>query len=211
MKKALVVASVLGAISISGCAIDPYTGEQKVSNTAIGAAAGAVVGAAVSSKKDRAKGAAIGAALGGGAGYYFDYQEKILREKLQGTGVSVTRLENGGIQLNMPGNVSFPTNQYQLLPSFYDTLDSVAIVLKEYSKTAIQVTGHTDSTGSFEHNQQLSERRAESVKSYLASQGVASSRLHSNGYGPRYPVASNATPEGRAANRRVEIQILNQN
>lgn len=211
MKKALIVASVLAAISISGCAIDPYTGEQKVSNTAIGAAAGAVVGAAVSSKKDRAKGAAIGAALGGGAGYYFDYQEKILREKLQGTGVSVTRLENGGIQLNMPGNVSFPTNQYQLLPSFYDTLDSVAIVLKEYSKTAIQVTGHTDSTGSFEHNQQLSERRAESVKSYLASQGVASNRLHSNGYGPRYPVASNATAEGRAANRRVEIQILNQN
>lgn len=210
MKKALVLASALAAFSISGCTIDPYTGEQKVSNTAIGAAAGAVVGAAVSSKKDRAKGAAIGAALGGGAGYYFDYQEKILREKLQGTGVSVTRLENGGIQLNMPGNVSFPTNEYQLLPSFYETLDSVAIVLKEYSKTAIQVTGHTDSTGSFEHNQQLSERRAASVKNYLVTQGVASNRLHSNGYGPRYPIASNSTAQGRAANRRVEIQILNQ-
>lgn len=210
MKKALVVASMVAAISMTGCTIDPYTGEQKVSNTAIGAAAGAVVGAAVSSKKDRAKGAAIGAALGGGAGYYFDYQEKILREKLQGTGVSVTRLENGGIQLNMPGNVSFPTSEYQLLPSFYDTLDSVAIVLKEYSKTAIQVTGHTDSTGSFEYNQKLSEQRAASVKNYLISQGVASSRLHSNGYGPRYPIASNSTPDGRAANRRVEIQILNQ-
>ena len=210
MKKALVLASALTAFSISGCTIDPYTGEQKVSNTAIGAAAGAVVGAAVSSKKDRAKGAAIGAAIGGGAGYYFDYQEKILRQKLEGTGVSVSRLENGGIQLNMPGHVSFPTNEYQLLPSFYETLDSVAIVLKEYSKTAIQVTGHTDSTGGFEHNQQLSERRAASVKNYLVTQGVASNRLHSNGYGPRYPIASNSTAEGRAANRRVEIQILNQ-
>ena len=185
MKRTILAASVFASIALSGCTIDPYTGEQKVSNTAIGAAAGAVVGAAVSSKKDRAKGAAIGAAIGGGAGYYFDYQEKLLRQKLEGTGVSVTRLENGGIKLNMPGNVSFPSDEYQLLPSFYDTLDSVAIVLKEYSKTAIRVTGHTDSTGSFEYNQTLSERRAASVKDYLVSKGVASSRLHSNGYGPR--------------------------
>ena len=210
MKRTILAASVFASIALSGCTIDPYTGEQKVSNTAIGAAAGAVVGAAVSSKKDRAKGAAIGAAIGGGAGYYFDYQEKLLRQKLEGTGVSVTRLENGGIKLNMPGNVSFPSGEYQLLPSFYDTLDSVAIVLKEYSKTAIRVTGHTDSTGSFEYNQTLSERRAASVKDYLVSKGVASSRLHSNGYGPRYPIASNSTVEGRAANRRVEIEILNQ-
>lgn len=210
MKKTLACAAVIASLGFSGCTIDPYTGEQKVSNTAIGAAAGAIVGAAVSSKKDRAKGAAIGAAVGGGAGYYFDYQEKILRQKLQGTGVSVTRLENGGIKLNMPGNVSFPSSQHELLPSFYEVLDSVALVLKEYSKTAIQVTGHTDSTGSFEFNQGLSERRAASVKNYLINQGVAASRLHSNGYGPRYPIASNATPDGRAANRRVEIEILNQ-
>jgi outer membrane protein OmpA-like peptidoglycan-associated protein len=210
MKKTLACFVVLASFGFSGCAIDPYTGEQKVSNTAIGAAAGAVVGAAVSSKKDRAKGAAIGAALGGGAGYYFDYQEKILRQKLEGTGVSVTRTEDGGIRLNMPGNVSFPSDQYALLPSFYDVMDSVSVVLKEYSKTAIQVTGHTDSTGSFEYNQALSERRAESVKSYLVTQGVSATRLHANGYGPRYPIASNDTPQGRAANRRVEIEILSQ-
>lgn len=210
MKKMIVAATLFASFAFSGCTIDPYTGEQKVSNTAIGAAAGAVVGAAVSSKKDRAKGAAIGAALGGGAGYYFDYQEKILRQKLEGTGVSVSRLENGGIRLNMPGNVSFPSSQHELLPSFYDVLDSVAIVLKEYSKSSIQVTGHTDSTGSFEFNQGLSERRAASVKNYLVNQGVAANRLHSNGYGPRYPIASNDTSSGRAANRRVEIEIINQ-
>ncbi|MGB3621360.1 OmpA family protein [Ketobacter sp. MCCC 1A13808] len=207
---------LLGSVALSGillvasgCTIDPYTGEKKVSNSAIGAAAGAVVGAAVSSKDDRAKGAAIGAAVGGGAGYYFDYQEKILRQKLEGTGVSVTRTESG-IRLNMPGNVSFPSDQYDLKPSFYEVLDSVAVVLKEYNKTSIQVVGHTDSTGSFEHNQALSENRANSVKSYLEQKGVAANRLHSNGYGPRQPVASNDTAQGRAANRRVEIQILGQ-
>ena len=209
MNKAFFSALILSAFVTAGCTTDPYTGEQKVSNAAIGAAAGAIVGAAVSSKKDRAKGAAIGAAVGGGAGYDFDHQEKILREKLQGTGVSVTRTEDGGIRLNMPGNVSFPTNEYALLPSFYDTLDSVSIVLKEYDKTSIKVTGHTDSTGSFQYNQTLSEQRAASVKDYLASRGVSANRMHANGYGPRYPLASNSTPQGRAANRRVEIEILN--
>ncbi|MEZ5507674.1 MAG: OmpA family protein [Gammaproteobacteria bacterium] len=208
MKKMLCSAVVLSSLVVAGCTIDPYTGEQKVSKTAIGAVAGAAVGAAVSSKKDRTKGALIGAAVGGGTGYYFDRQEAILREKLQGTGVSVTRTENG-IILNMPGNISFPSGQYAILPSFYDTLNSVALVLKEFDKTAVKVSGHTDSTGGFELNQKLSENRASSVSDYLASQGVSRARLHSYGYGPRYPVASNDTPQGRAANRRVEIEILN--
>ena len=207
MKKALLGAFVATSIITTGCTTDPYTGEQKVSNAAIGAAAGALVGAAVSSKKDRAKGAAIGAAVGGGAGYYFDHQEKILREKLQGTGVSVTRTESG-IRLNMPGNVSFPTDEFALLPSFYETLDSVSLVLNEFDKTSIKILGHTDSTGSFQYNQTLSERRAESVKEYLVSRGVSSSRLHTNGYGPRYPLATNDTAQGRSINRRVEIEIL---
>ena len=208
MKKLFCSAVVMSALVAGGCTVDPYTGEQKVSKAAIGAVAGAAVGAAASSKKDRTKGALIGAAVGGGAGYYFDYQEKLLREKLQGTGVSVTRTETG-IILNMPGNISFPSGQYALLPSFYEVLNSVSMVLKEYDKTSIKVSGHTDSTGSFQLNQTLSENRAEAVASYLASQGVARTRLHSYGYGPRYPVAPNDTTQGRAANRRVELEILN--
>lgn len=209
MKKCMGIAVMSTLLLTAGCTTDPYTGEKKVSNTAIGATAGAVVGMAVSNKKDRAKGAAIGAAVGGGAGYYFDHQEKLLRQKLEGTGVSVTRTENG-ILLNMPGHVSFPVNEYSLLPSFNDVLDSVAMVLKEYSKTAIQVSGYTDSTGSFEYNQSLSEKRADSVMSYLLAQGVARNRLHASGYGPRNPIADNSSSQGRAANRRVEIQIMNQ-
>lgn len=191
-----------------GCTTDPYTGEQKVSKAAVGAIAGAVVGAAVSSKKDRTKGAAIGAALGGGTGYYFDRQEQILRQKLQNTGVSVTRTESG-IILNMPGNVSFPTNQYAILPSFYEVLDSVALVFNEFKKTRIKVSGHTDSQGSDSYNQTLSEKRADSVMQYFVSKGIARGRMSAYGYGERYPIASNDTPEGRSLNRRVELEILN--
>lgn len=209
MKKLFCSAALLSSLVLSGCVIDPYTGEQKISKTAIGAVAGAAVGAAVSSKKDRLKGAAIGGAVGAGAGYYFDRQEKILREKLQGSGVSVTRTENG-IILNMPGNISFPSGEYNILPSFYDVLDSVALVLKEFDETAVKVSGHTDSTGGFEMNQTLSENRAESVANYLSSQGVSRARLHSQGFGPRRPIATNDTTAGKAANRRVEIEILNQ-
>lgn len=208
MKKLFCSAVVMCSLVAAGCTVDPYTGEQKVSKAAIGAAAGAAVGVAASSKKDRAKGALIGAAVGGGAGYYFDAQEKKLRDRLQGTGVSVTRTETG-IILNMPGNISFPSGQYAILPSFYDVLNSVSLVLKEYDKTAVKVAGHTDSTGGFELNQTLSENRARAVANYLASQGVSQARLHSYGYGPRYPIASNDTAQGKAANRRVEIEILN--
>ncbi|MDX1693776.1 MAG: OmpA family protein [Ketobacteraceae bacterium] len=201
-------AAIFVVVAASGCTTDPYTGEQKVSKAAIGAAAGAVVGAAVSSKKDRKKGALIGAAVGGGTGYYFDRQEQILRQKLQNTGVSVTRTPEG-ITLNMPGNISFPTNQHSILPSFYDVLDSVAMVFKEFEKTHIKIAGHTDSQGSDSYNQTLSEKRADSVLQYFVSKGVARGRMSAYGYGERYPIASNDTPEGRAMNRRVEIEILN--
>lgn len=209
MKKLLLPSIAFATVmATSGCTVDPYTGEQKISKAAIGAVAGAVVGAAVSSKKDREKGALIGAAVGGGTGYYFDHQEKILRQKLQNTGVSVTRTQEG-IKLNMPGNVSFPTNQHSILPSFYEVLDSVALVFEEFDKTRIKVAGHTDSQGSDAYNQTLSEQRAESVLQYFVSKGIARGRMSAYGYGERYPVASNDTPAGRSQNRRVELEILN--
>jgi len=202
------VAILAGAVLLGGCAVDPYTGEQKVSKAAIGAGVGAVLGAAVAKKDDRKKGAAIGAALGGGTGYYFDRQEAQLRAKLNNTGVSVTRTADG-IKLNMPGAISFPSGQSALMPSFFPVLESVSLVLKEYSDTAIKVSGHTDSTGGAQLNQRLSEQRAESVASFLGSQGVARARLQVYGYGPRYPIADNDSEAGKAANRRVEIDILN--
>ena len=215
INRGIAFAAICVAVILAGCSIDPYSGEQKTSNTAkgagMGALAGAVLGAAVSSDKDREKGAitgaVVGAAAGGGAGYYMDRQEALLRQRLEGTGVRVQRIGDQ-VKLIMPGNITFDTNADQIRPGFTDVLDSVSLVLAEFDKTAIEVKGYTDSTGSFEYNQQLSERRAQSVGNYLASHQVAAGRIRTTGYGPRYPVASNDTPEGRAQNRRVEINLV---
>ena len=204
----------LAAVLVTGCAsIDPYTGQQKSSNTAkvagIGAVSGAIIGALVN-HDDRGKGALIGAAaggaVGGGVGYYMDRQEAELRQSLEGTGVGVQRVGDE-ITLIMPGNITFDTGRAELKTRFYSTLDSVAIVIIEYNKTRVDVAGHTDSTGGGALNQRLSEQRAASVSNYLSSQGVFSGRLYATGYGPRYPIADNTTASGRASNRRVEINL----
>ena len=210
----LIAAVVSGALAVSGCTTNPYTGEREAGKSAIGAGLGSLVGAGIgalsSSKKDRGKGALIGAAagaaLGGGVGYYMDVQEAKLRDRMQGTGVSVTR--NGDqIILNMPSNVTFAVDSAELSPSFYNTLSGVAMVLKEYDKTWVNVVGHTDNTGSASYNQSLSERRAATVGQFLISQGAAANRFNIRGAGLNQPIASNATEQGRAQNRRVEITL----
>jgi outer membrane protein OmpA-like peptidoglycan-associated protein len=203
------------ATAVSGCTTDPYTGERQASKTAIGAGIGALAGAGIGvligdHGSERRRNAMIGAgigALGGGAvGLYMDRQEAELRRRLQASGVSVTRVGDQ-IVLNMPGNVTFDVDSDAIRPSFYEVLNSVAVVLEEYDKTLVHVTGHTDSTGGLEHNQLLSQRRADAVSSYLAAQGVVSARLMARGYGPTRPIATNSTDEGRRQNRRVEITL----
>ena len=215
MMKKIAIAAV-AAIYLSGCTTtDPYTGEQKMSNTAggaligagLGAATGLLVGGSARGRRDAALvGAGIGALGGGLIGNYMDSQESELRAQLQGTGVSVTRAGDR-IILNMPSNITFATDQDQVMPGFYSTLNSVAIVLRKFNKTLVDVDGHTDSTGNPGYNQGLSERRAASVANYLASQGVDQRRMSAIGYGQDRPIASNASEAGRAQNRRVEISI----
>ncbi len=215
MKKTI-LAFALATTSLAGCmTYDPYTGEEKTSSATkgsiIGAIGGAAIGAATSSKSDRGKGALIGAAggaaVGGGIGYYMDKQEAELRRKLEGTGVRVVR--NGDeIDLVMPGNITFDLNESSIKSSFSGTLESVALVLKEYDKTIIQIEGHTDSSGSDSYNQLLSERRASSVRDFLLNQGIEPKRTRAVGYGERYPVASNETASGREQNRRVELTLV---
>ena len=200
------------ALAIVGCqTTNPYTGEKEINKTtkgaAIGAAAGALVGAVVSGERKAVLiGAGIGALSGGAVGYYMDRQEAKLREQLRGTGVSVTRHEDT-IVLNMPGNVTFATNSSNVSGDFYPVLDSVALVINEFDKTYVDVIGHTDSRGSAEYNQRLSEKRATSVSQYLTSREVVPERVVSRGLGEEVPIASNDTPSGRALNRRVEIQL----
>jgi outer membrane protein OmpA-like peptidoglycan-associated protein len=215
IKKIAVIA--LAGTFLSACTTtDPYTGEQKMSNTAGGAAIGATLGAlgglAVgggSGKSGRNAillGAGIGALAGGAVGNYMDQQEAELRAQLQGTGISVTRVGDR-IILNMPSNITFATDQDQVISPFFPTLNSVALVLNKFNRTLIDINGHTDSTGGASHNQALSERRAASVANYIGARGVDQRRISTLGFGPTQPVASNATADGRAQNRRVEISI----
>jgi outer membrane protein OmpA-like peptidoglycan-associated protein len=208
--------AIAAAMTVAGCqTTDAYTGERKVNKTSkgagIGALAGAVLGAATGdNSKERRKraliGAGVGALAGAGVGNYMDRQESKLRAQLQGTGVSVTRAGND-LLLNMPGNITFKTASADLNASFFQVLDSVGLVLKEFDKTLIDVEGHTDSDGSDTYNQQLSLQRATSVGTYLQSQGVNGQRIVTFGAGEVRPIASNATPDGKQQNRRVELRL----
>jgi len=209
---------VLGLASLflltSCTSMDAHTGEEKVSNTTygigIGAITGAIVGIASSSKSDRKKGAVIGAlggaAAGGGIGYYMDRQEAQLRETLAGSGVQVRR-DGDNLTLIMPGNVTFQSGKHNINSSFYSVLNSVSLVLEEFDSTIIKIAGHTDSQGAAEYNQILSEKRADSVRTYLINKGVAYGRVQAVGYGKRYPIDSNETAAGRENNRRVELTL----
>lgn len=199
------------AAMLSACATDPYTGESKVSKTAWGTGIGTAVGAGIGALAGGSKGALIGAgvgALGGAAtGGYMDLQARELRQQLTGTGVQVQDLGNGQILLIMPGNITFATDSAVFQTGFNSVLDSVAKVLAKYDKTAVYVTGYTDNTGSDAYNNKLSQERASAVANYLSLRGVNASRMVVRGLGKSNPIASNATAEGRAQNRRVELSI----
>jgi len=209
------------AIALSGCQAtqrqNATTGESETNSATKGALLGALAGAAVglatgddaTERRQHALiGAAGGAAVGGGVGYYFDQQEAALRKELLDSGVQVERVGENQLMLRMENGIGFQTSSYNLDPSIHNTLRGVAKILVEYPDTSLVIEGHTDSTGSDTTNQVLSERRAESVRSYLISQGVASGRAIARGNGERFPLCTNSTSESRACNRRVEIKIL---
>ena len=208
--------ALVAALVVAGCTTDPYTGQRKVSNTTIGAGTGAAIGALgglivgkttnASTRSSVLIGAGIGALTGGGIGLYQDKQEAKLRDELRNTGVSVTR-SGDVIILNMPSNITFASGASSIRPEFYRVLNSVALVLREFNRTIVNVYGHTDSDGTAEFNQQLSEKRGVNVARYLVSQGTDSRRYHVIGYGEERPIASNATEDGKSRNRRVEIEI----
>ena len=212
-----ILATGLVVLSLSACtSVNPYTGQTQISNTTggalIGAGGGAVAGGIVGAatggdpRVGALIGAGIGALAGGAIGNYMDQQEAELRAQLQGTGVSVTRVGDQ-IILNMPSNITFGVDESAVRPQFRSTLTSVAIILQKFNKTIVDVYGHTDSTGSEEHNLNLSKQRAISVANVISANGVDPRRFYIDGRGEAEPIASNATESGRAQNRRVEIRI----
>lgn len=210
-KKTLFASVCISLTLLSGCStINPYTGQQQTSDATIGTGIGAVGGAAVGAIAGGGRGAliggAIGALTGGLIGNNMDKENAELRNMLVGTGVQVVQNGNA-IQLVMASDVTFRTNQSEVRQGFYPVLNSVAVVLRKYDRNNITITGYTDNVGNPSYNQSLSERRASSVGGYLVAQGISPNRIFTDGMGERHPIASNATANGRAMNRRVVITL----
>ncbi len=208
MKKLLTVGIIL-TLSISiifmGCGTS-----KTFRGGAIGAAAGGIIGGIIGKQSGHtATGAIIGAAIGGTAGaligHYMDKQAEEMQRDLKGA--KVERVGEG-IKITFDSGILFQVNKSDLQPAAKSNIENLAKILNKYDDTNILIEGHTDSTGTLEHNQMLSEKRAESVSGYLKGLNVQGLRITTVGYGPNQPVASNVTTEGRQQNRRVEIAIF---
>ncbi|OOE63762.1 MULTISPECIES: OmpA family protein [Salinivibrio] len=199
------VAILTASLALTGC--ESMSNAQK--GAAIGAITGAIAGKSTSNHKDKRAfiGAAIGAIGGAAVGNYMDKQEQAFREELAGSGIQVVR-EGDNIRLIMPSNITFGLDQDAIAADFYPTLNAVANVMRKYDKTFLSIEGHTDNTGAASYNQGLSERRAMSVKRYLASQSIDNARLYTSGFGETRPLVANNSASNRALNRRVEIQVV---
>ncbi|HZV84789.1 MAG TPA: OmpA family protein [Brevundimonas sp.] len=219
MRSKLLMTGASVAILLGGVACtttDPYSTGPRRNNTATGAVAGALGGAVLgyltntSNSEEGRKNALIGAgigALGGAAvGAYMDRQQRELEAELAGSGVGVAR-QGDNLVLRMPSDVTFASDQSAINPRFYGSLDDVAAVMNRYDQSVVDVVGHADSDGADDYNLNLSRQRASSVAQYLVSRNVLADRLYVDGRGESVPIASNATSEGKAQNRRVEILI----
>ncbi|MGZ9113585.1 MAG: OmpA family protein, partial [Brevundimonas sp.] len=215
MRSKLLLTGASVAILLGGAACtttDPYSSTPRRNNTATGAIAGALGGAVLgyltntSNSEEGRKNALIGAgigALGGGAvGAYMDRQQRELEAELSGSGVGVAR-QGDNLVLRMPSDVTFASNQSNITPRFDATLDDVAAVLNRYNQSVIDIVGHADSDGADDYNLDLSRRRASSVAQALVGRNVLADRLYVDGRGESAPIATNATAEGKAQNRRV--------
>ncbi len=207
-KKGLLVSVI--ALAVVGCsADDPYM--RTKSGAAIGAVAGAVIGHQIDHDSGRYVGAAVGALAGGAVGNYMDNQQQEFEETLSSersqNQLEIERLKDDTLKLSLDSEISFDLNSANIKPAFERSLNKLAGVIIKYDRTTVRVVGHTDSTGSWEYNKRLSERRADSVARYLEREGVPAIRLTTEGRGPDEPRATNSTAAGRQLNRRVEIYI----
>jgi outer membrane protein OmpA-like peptidoglycan-associated protein len=200
-----------GALVLGGCTQPDDPNRRAKTGAAIGAVAGAVLGHQLDGGSGKWVGAAVGALAGAGVGHYMDNQQQAFEQSLADEQAAhqleIERLKDDTLKLTVDSEVSFDFNRAEIKPAFLGSLDKLAAVIVKYDRTVVHVVGHTDSIGSDAYNQDLSERRAQSVGDYLASRGVPSQRLRTEGRGEREPRATNATEAGRQLNRRVEIFV----
>lgn len=205
MKK-IIITALLGLIIAAPTASEETNQRRRLG--AGGAAAGAAAGYLLGGNT---KSTVIGTALGGVAGALvgnsnMKAQQEEFEQSLANTGVSIVE-EGDNLRLILPGNLTFASSSSDINADFYEVLASVRSILIKYEDTRLTVSGHTDSTGSLDINRRLSTERADSVKDYFVSQGIQDIRIFAHGMDSRMPIATNDTPEGREANRRVEIEI----
>ncbi len=203
-------------LATTACVTNPETGEREFpTRTVIGAGIGAIggylLGDLIGGRRDRTEriiGAGIGAVAGGLVGQYMDRQEQELKRRTEGTGVVVERQGNE-LVLTMPSGITFAHDRSDIQAQFQPVLNEIAQTMIAYPSTMIDVHGHTDSTGTHEYNQRLSERRARAVADYLIARGVQPVRIATQGHGEtRLLVNPERTEADRQANRRVEIRIV---
>jgi len=216
MKKFLPLVIML--LVITSCAIQPSADGEDQNNTARGALIGAIAGAVIGGQldddgnRDRGiiAGAAAGAIAGAAIGRQMDKQEDefraALEEEQRRSEIEIERVTDELLRLTFDSGVTFDYDSALIKPNFTPSLSKVSDVIAKYGSEA-EIVGHTDSTGSEAYNQQLSERRALSVKVYLLEQGVGVDQLSSYGLGESRPIDTNETEAGRQINRRVEILV----
>lgn len=209
--------SATTAVLVVGCAADgsgmTETGAGAAIGTATGAAAGAIIGSFGANAGRGALIGAVGGAIAGTmVGAYMQEQrrdfERVLANEIASGMISIEQLPNNELLVRMTGATAFEVDSDRIQPGFFSTMDKISAIVRKYGKTELIVAGHTDSTGSAEHNQGLSERRAGAVSSYMQADGVLPQRIVARGYGMNQPIASNDTDYGRRLNRRVDITIV---
>ncbi len=201
-----VLAAVLVAALLAGCQTPQGT------NTAVGTGVGAAVGAGLGNliggnTTGTLIGAAVGAAAGGAAGYNWQSIKNTLGGHTAGTGTTISEQPDGSLKVAVPSDVTFATGSAVINQNFRSVLDDVATSLNQNPGITANIVGHTDSTGGDRINVPLSQQRAANVAQYLTSRGVAPNRLSATGVASSQPIASDATAQGRAQNRRVEILL----
>lgn len=211
MRNNIMISSILAVFVLGGCANMTETQKGTAKGAAIGAGAGAVVGAIAGKGKGAAIGAVVGGAAGAVAGNVWtkrqEEQKRQMEEATAGTGVAVTQTEDNRLKLDIPSDISFDVGRADVKSNFRTILNTFASSLVQNPNSIVTIIGHTDSTGSDAINNPLSLNRAASVRDYLSSRGVTSSRVSIDGRGSREPLMSNDTAEHRAKNRRVEIFV----
>ena len=209
MRTKLILGAAAAALFISGCANMTDTQRHTATGAGVGALAGAVLSSATGGRAGT--GAVVGAAVGGIGTYIWsqnmEKQKREMEQATQGTGINVSQTADNQLKLDIPSDISFDNGRSDVKGNFAPILDRFASSLRDNQNTAVRIVGHTDNTGSDAVNNPLSVERAVSTRNYLTMRGVSGQRIQVDGQGSYQPIASNATPAGRAQNRRVEIFV----